>query len=104
MFRLRQAKCHSAGTVQSAGDELLLLLGRSEITKDQYRGVIAHDRVLVLQIVVKPQALRGQMFADHGHPQIGSVLASILPGQGKPVMTSPVSVAASLAQQRLPFR
>src|SRR2546423_797903 len=74
MLRLGQAKGHSARTVQSSGNELLLLLGRAKIAKDQDCWVIADDGMLVLQIVVQAQSPGCEMLADDGHPQVRTVL------------------------------
>ncbi len=66
-------------------------------------GKIADDRMLVLQIVVQAEALRGEMLADHGHPEIGAVLAAIALRDRKAQMAGLVGAVLRLAQQRFPF-
>src|SRR5579859_2651605 len=41
------------------------------------QGKIADDRMLVLQVIVQAQSLRGKVLADNGHPEIGTIPAAI---------------------------
>src|SRR5215469_5584916 len=43
------------------------------------------------------------MLADHGHPQIRPVLAAVVLGQSKSVVTRTIGTPSSLAQQSLPL-
>ena len=64
---------------------------------------IADDRMLVLQVVVQAEALRGEMLADHGHPEVGTVLAAIALRDREAQMAGGVGEILGLAQQRFPF-
>ena len=59
--------------------------------------------MLVLQIVVQAKALGGKMLADHGHPEIGAVLAAIALRDREAQMPGGVGEILHLAQQRFPF-
>ena len=64
---------------------------------------IADDRMLVLQIVVQAEALGGKVLADHGHPEVGAVLAAVALRDRKAQMAGGVGEVLGLAQQRFPF-
>jgi hypothetical protein len=66
-------------------------------------GQIADDRMLVLQIVVQAEALGRKMLADHGHPEVGAVLAAIALRDREAQMAGGVGEVLRLAQQRFPF-
>src|SRR6478735_8229381 len=59
--------------------------------------------MLVLQIVVQAEALGCKMLADHGHPEIGTVLAAITFRNREAQMAGGVGKVLGLAQQRFPF-
>jgi hypothetical protein len=48
------------------------------VQHQQQADVVAHDRVLVLQVAVQAEALAGQVLADHRHAQVGAVPAAVL--------------------------
>src|SRR5215472_897844 len=104
MIGLGQPERHGSRSVQCPGDELPLLLRRAEVPKDQNHRMIPNDGMLVLQVVVQPQSLARQVLADHGHPQIRPVLAAVLLGQSKSIVTRTIGTPSSLAQQSLPLR
>src|SRR5439155_8526500 len=64
---------------------------------------VADDGMLVLQIVVKAKSLGGKMLADHGHPEIGAVLAAVTFRDREAQMTGGIGKVFHLAQQRFPF-
>src|SRR5690348_7049287 len=64
---------------------------------------IADDRMLVLQIVVPAQTFGFKMLADHGHPELGTIVPAIAPGQGKAQMPGGIGEVLGPAQQRFPF-
>ena len=51
---------------------------------------------------MKAQSLRREMIADHGHGEVGAVLAAIFLRQGKTQMPRLVGTLAHLAKQFLP--
>ena len=59
--------------------------------------------MLVLQVVVQAQALGGEMLADHGHGQVGAVLAAELGGQGETQVARRVGAMLGFGQQVLPI-
>ncbi|MNN09305.1 hypothetical protein D3C81_1221830 [compost metagenome] len=59
--------------------------------------------MLVLQVVVQAQALGGEMLADHGHGQVGAILAAELGGQGEAQVTGRVGATLGLGQQVFPI-
>ena len=59
--------------------------------------------MLVLQIVVQAKSLGGKMLADHGHPEIGAILAAVALRDRKAQMARRVGEIFRLAQQRFPF-
>ncbi len=75
---------------------------RAEIAEDQHEGLIADDRVLVLQIVVEAKPFGREMLADHRHPQIGAVLAAVVPRQREAEMSGAVGATPRLCEKRLP--
>ncbi len=59
--------------------------------------------MFVLQIVVQAKALGGKMLADHGHPEIGAILAAVALGDRKAKMPRVVGEVFHLSQQRFPL-
>ena len=59
--------------------------------------------MLVLQIVVQAEALGRKVLADHGHPEIGTVLAAVAFRDRKAQMAGGIGEVLRLAQQRFPF-
>ena len=90
-----------------AGQQLVAIAGvlgvGGELLEHQDEGVVADDRVFVLQVVVQAQALGGQVLADHRHGQVGAVLAAHLLGPGEAQVTGLVGQLAGLGQQLFPF-
>ncbi len=65
--------------------------------------VVADDRVLVLQIVVQAESLRGEMLADDRHAEVRAVLAAVRLRERIPIVTGVVGEFARLREQRLPI-
>ncbi len=59
--------------------------------------------MLVLQIIVQPKPLGGEMLADHRHPEIGAVLAAISLWNRKAQVPGGVGEIFHLSQQGFPF-
>ena len=59
--------------------------------------------MLVLQVVVQPEALAGEVLADHRHPEVRALLAAVLLRERVAVVAGRVGAPARLAQQRLPL-
>ena len=59
--------------------------------------------MLVLQVVVQAETLGGEMLADHGHPEVGAVLAAVALRDREAQMAGVVGEILGLAQQRFPF-
>ena len=103
MVRLGQAEGDDSLALQHPVDELGLLLEASEIAEHQDEGIVADDRMLVLEVVVKAQPLGRQMLADDGHPQVRAVLPPIFPRHGEAIVAGPVGATLGFPQERLPF-
>ena len=56
--------------------------------------------MFILQVIEETEASCGEVFADHGHPEIASVLAAILGGEGE---ASLVCSAAGFSKLVFPF-
>jgi hypothetical protein len=69
----------------------------------QQTDVVAHDRVLILQVAVQPQALARQMLPDDRHSQVGAVHTAVLHREGVTVKACVVGAAPCFGEQRLPF-
>src|SRR5689334_24277277 len=82
---------------------VLLLRGAAVVQHQQQADVVAHDRVLVLQVAVQAEALAGQVLADHRHAQVGAVPAAVLLRERVPVVAGRVGPPPGLGQQRLPL-
>ena len=74
------------------------------VDHQQQADVVADDRVLVLQVVVQPEALRREVLADDRHPEVRAVLAAVLLGERRSG-SGPASSASRLAlrEQLLPL-
>ncbi len=59
--------------------------------------------MLVLQIAVQAEALAGEVLADHGHAEVGAVLAAELFREGIAVVARGVGETAGLVQQQFPL-
>jgi hypothetical protein len=68
VLRLGQAEGDDEFAFDTAANELLFLRRAAEVAHHHDERKVADDRVLVLQIVVQPEALRREMLANHGHP------------------------------------
>ena len=110
-FHVRRVRA-VLGLGQAKGDAVFAVIEPSIIAFWSSRAVavehgddrqIADDRMLVLQIVVQAEALGGKMLADHGHPEIGAVLAAIALRDREAQMAGGVGEILGLAQQRFPF-
>ena len=103
MIRFREAEGNADRPVERAGNERLLLLFGAEIAEHQHCREIADDRAFILQIVVKAEALGREMFADHGHAEIGAALTAIFLRQCITQMARLVGEFAHLAEQFFPL-
>src|SRR5581483_7242849 len=101
VMRFGQAKGDAVLARERALDHRLLFIAAVAVEHGDERE-IADDRMLVLQIVMEAEPLGGKMLADHGHPQVGAVLAAIALWNGKAQMARRVGAVLRLAQQRLP--
>jgi hypothetical protein len=102
VVRLGQAKRDAIFARNRAVDHRLLIVGAIAVEHGDDREV-TNDRMLVLQIVVQAEAFRGEMFTDHGHPEVGTVLAAIMLRNREAQMAGGVGEILGLAQQRFPF-
>src|SRR5258706_12890577 len=59
--------------------------------------------MLVLQVIVKAKTLGCKMLADHGHPEIGAILAAVALRYRKAEMSGFVGKVFPPSQQRFPF-
>src|SRR5690242_10675733 len=84
-------------------DPVLLLRRAAVVQHQQQADVVAHDRVLVLQVAVQAEALARQVLADHRHAQVGAVPAAVLLREGVPEVAGSVGPAARLGEQFLPL-
>ena len=92
-----------ARAVEQLVDPVLLLLVGAVLEHQQQPDVVADDRALVLQVVVQTEALAREVLADHGHAEVGALLAAVLLRERVAVVTGLVGDVAHLAQQRLPL-
>jgi hypothetical protein len=81
---------------------LLLLLG-AKIADHQRLNEIANNRAFILQVVVQPQPLGGEMFANTGHCEMRSVLAAKFGRQCIAIMPRLVGNLTHFAKQIFPF-
>src|SRR5690348_150569 len=84
-------------------DPFGLLLRAAVVQHQQQADVVAHDRVLVLEVAVQAEALAGQVLTDDGHAQVGAVPAAVLLREGVAVVAGRVGPPPGLGQQRLPL-
>ena len=89
--------------VENFRDELFFLLLGAEVAEHQHGRKIANDRAFVLQIVVQPEPLRGEVLADDRHRKVGAILAAVFFRQRVAIVPRLVGAPAHLGQQRLPF-
>ncbi len=88
----------------SEGVDPLRLLGRRAVVQHQQQAdVVADDRVLVLQIVVQPEPLGGQVLADDGHVEVRAVPPAVLLRVGVAIVARGIGTAPGLGEQRLPL-
>ena len=80
-------------------DPVVFLLRAAVVQHQQQADVVAHDRVLVLQVAVQAEALAGQVLADDRHAQVGAVPAAVLPRERVPVVACGVGPPPGLGQQ-----
>ena len=83
---------------------LLLLLRAAVVQHQQQPHVVAHDRVLVLQVAVQAEALAGQVLADDRHAQVGAVPAAVLLRERVPVVAGRVGPPPGLRRAAPPTR
>ncbi len=98
-----QAEADRAAAIQHTADELVLLVLSAKVAEHQHLRIVGDDGVFVLKVVVQTQTLGGEMLADHGHGQIGAVLAAKLLGQGKTQVTGLVGALLGFGQQFFPL-
>ena len=53
---------------------------RAEVAEHEGLDEVAHDGVLVLEVVVEAKALGGEVLPDRGHAEVGAVLPAKLAG------------------------
>ena len=86
------------------GVDPLGLLGLGAVVQHQQQPhVVAHDGVLVLQVVVEPEPLGGEVLPDDRHPEVASALAAVLLGIGVAIVAGRVGAAPRLGEQLLPL-
>ena len=90
--------------LEAAEDELLLLRLGAEFLEHGDEREIAHDRVLVLKVVVEAEALCREMLADHRHPEVGAILAAVLFRCGETPVAGGVGAALGFGEEGFPFR
>ena len=103
MVGLGQTKAKTQASRQQAWDELFFLCRRAKVSQHQRHWRIAHNGTFVLQIVVQPQTLGGQVFTNDGHGQVAAVLPAKFCRQGVPVVPRQVGSAPHFSQERLPI-
>ena len=103
VLRFGDAEGEAAPPLGQVVDPLGLLLVGAVLDHQQQADVVADDRVLVLQVAVQPEALRGEVLADHGHAEVRAVLAAVLLGERVAVVAGGVGPPPGLAQQGLPL-
>src|SRR4051794_23128109 len=101
-MRLSQTEGDAVLASDRAVDHGLLVVATVTIEHSHDRQ-IADDRMLVLQIIVQAEALRGEMLADHGHPEVGAVLAAIALRNRETQMAGRIGAILGLTQQLLPL-
>ena len=84
-------------------DPVGLLRFRAVIEHEHEADIVANDGMLVLQVVVKAQPLRGQVLANDGHAEIGAFLSAILFGKGIPKVACLVGAALGFHEQSFPL-
>jgi hypothetical protein len=102
VLRLGDAEGEPARTLEQLRHPLRLLLLAAVMEHQQQADVVADDRRLVLQVVVEPEPPAGEVLPDHGHAEVGAVLAAVLLRERVPVMAGDVSPPTHLGEQRLP--
>ena len=100
---LGDAEREPAPALGEVVDPLGLLLVGAVVDHQQQADVVADDRVLVLQVVVQPEALAGEVLADDRHAEVRAVLAAVLLRERIAVVAGRVGAPPRLAQQRLPL-
>jgi nucleoid DNA-binding protein len=108
MPRLRQAKRNSHPTLQRAVNKILLLLLIAKMLDHDDRREVAHNRMLILQVIEQPQSFTSEMFSDHGHPEVCSaagvfILAAKLFGEAEAVEASFVGKLLAFDEEIFPF-
>jgi len=91
------------GALEAAEDEFLFLLFRAPLVEHGDEGEVADDRMLVLQVIVQPEASPRKMLADHRHPEVAAVLPAITLGGGEAPMAGLVGAAGGFLEQFLPL-
>ena len=91
-----------AGVAQTLQPLGFLLLG-AVFKHQQQADAVAHDGVLVLQIVVQAQAFCRKVLADNGHAQVATVAATELGGEWVVEYAGLDGQVLGLAQQVFPF-
>ena len=81
MTGLGEAEGEAAGAVEEAGHPLGLLLLGAEVAHHQHGREVADDGALVLEVVVEPEALGGEVLADDRHLEVAGAAAAELLGQ-----------------------
>ena len=77
VVRLSDTKGKTCTTLGQIVDPSRLLLVGAVLDHQQQAHIVAHDGVLVLQIVMQAKAHGGEMLTNDGHTQVGALLAAI---------------------------
>ncbi len=99
---LGETKGDAIFSCDRAFDHRLLVVAAVAVEHGDQRQ-IADDRMLVLQIVVQAKPPGGKMLADHGHPEIGAILAAVALRYREAQMPGAVGEIFHFSQQRFPF-
>jgi hypothetical protein len=102
VMRLGETKGDAVPALDRAVDHRLLVVAAVAVEHGHNRK-IADDGMLVLEVVVQPETFGGEMLADHRHPEVGTILAAILPRHREAQVTGRICKILRLAEQRFPF-
>ena len=102
MLGLGQAEGDAVLAGHGTVDHRLLVVAAVAVEHGHDRQV-SDDRMFVLQVIVQAEAPGGKMLADHGHPEVGTLLAAVTLRDRKTQVTGGIGEIFRLAQQHFPF-
>src|SRR6266851_4311065 len=102
MFGLGEAKGDAVFSGDGTFDHRLLVVAAVAVEHCDQRKV-ADDGMFVLQIVMQAKSLGGKMLADHGHPEIGAILAAVAFRDREAQVPGIISKIFHPSQQRFPL-